>query len=119
MKPASAKAKGRLFQQWVRNLILKTWPSLEQDDVKSTSMGAGGEDVQLSPAARKLCPLSIECKSHASMAFYKWLDQAHINAPKGTQPVVLAKANHRRPVVIIDAEYFFKHYEPRKRRRRK
>ena len=82
-------------------------------------MGAGGEDVQLSPAARKLIPLSFECKNRASYAFYKDLDQAYINAPKGSQPVLVAKANHRNPVVIIDAEYFFDHYEPRKKRRRK
>lgn len=119
MKPSSAKAKGRKLQQWVRDLILSKHRSLEPDDVRSTSMGAGGEDVQLSPAARKLVPLSIECKNLASMAFYKWYDQAWINAPKGTEPIVVAKANHKRPVVIVDAEYFFTHYVPRKTRSRK
>ena len=82
-------------------------------------MGAGGEDVQLSPAARSLVPLSIECKNLASMVFYKWMDQAFVNAPKGTEPIVVAKANHRKPVVIVDAEYFFNHYQPRKARSRK
>jgi len=62
MRPQSAKAKGRVFQQDIRDLILKTYPQLENDDVKSTSMGAGGEDVQLSPAARKILPIQIECK---------------------------------------------------------
>lgn len=119
MRPSSAKAKGRRLQQWLRDLLLSKWPSLETDDVRSTSMGAGGEDIQLSPAARKLIPLSFECKNRSSFAFYKDLDQAYINAPKGTQPVLVAKANHRKPVVIIDAEYFFDHYEPRRKRRRK
>ena len=119
MKPQSAKSKGRKLQQWTRDLILKTWPSLKPDDCRSTSMGASGEDVLLSPAARKLCPLSIECKNLQSMAFYKWYDQAVANAPKKTEPVVVAKANHKKPVVIIDAEYFFKHYQPRQVRRRK
>lgn len=82
-------------------------------------MGAGGEDVQLSPAARKLLPVSIECKSRASWAFYKDLDQAIINAPKGSEPILVAKANHRDPVVIIDAKHFFEHYQPRKKRSRK
>lgn len=107
MKPQSAKAKGRKLQQFTRDTILKKFPCLEADDVKSTSMGAGGEDVLLSPAARRMLPLSIECKSLANMAFYKWYDQAVINAPKEAEPVVVAKANHRRPVVIIDAEVFF------------
>lgn len=119
MRPQSAKAKGRKLQQMVRDTILKIWPSLKPDDVRSTSMGAGGEDIQLSPAARSLVPLSIECKNLANMVLFRWYDQAVINAPKGTEPVVVAKANHRKPVVIIDAEYFFEHYEPRKKRRRK
>lgn len=118
MTPASAKAKGRKLQQEVVKIILRVCPSLEPDDVRSTSMGAGGEDVQLSPAARSLLPLSIECKSRASYAFYKDYDQACINAPKETEPVLVAKANHRNPVVIIDANYFFEHYQPRKVKRR-
>lgn len=116
MKPSSAKAKGRKLQQWVRDLILSNHRSLEEDDVRSTSMGAGGEDVLLSPAARALLPVSIECKSYANMVFYKWLDQAIINAPKGAQPIVVAKANHRRPVVIVDAEYFFANFKKGTRR---
>lgn len=119
MRPSSAKAKGRRLQQWTRDRILEEWPSLEPDDVRSTAMGSGGEDIQLSPAARKLVPLSIECKNRSSFAFYKDLDQAYINAPKGAQPILVAKANHRKPVVIVDAEYFFKHYANRRQRRRK
>ena len=63
MKTQSAKAKGRKLQQWVRDLILETWNELEPDDVRSTSMGAGGEDLQLSPAARRKFGYSVECKN--------------------------------------------------------
>lgn len=118
MLTASAKQKGRRLQQWVATQILERWLSLEPDDVRSTSMGAGGEDIQLSPAARSLLPLSIECKNLQSMAFYKWYDQAVANCPKDCEPIVVAKANHRTPVVIVDAEYFFDHYENRKQKRR-
>ena len=51
---SSSKAKGRLGQQEVRDKILKTFPELEPDDVRSTAMGQSGEDIQLSPRARKL-----------------------------------------------------------------
>jgi hypothetical protein len=108
-----------LLQQKVRDMILKRHPSLEPDDVRSTGMGQSGEDVQLSPTARKLFPLSIECKSYASMAFYKWYDQAVINTPKDCEPILVAKANHRDPVVIVNAEYFFEHIAPRKQKCRK
>lgn len=63
MKPSSAKAKGRKLQQQVRDLILETFSDLEPDDVRSTSMGAGGEDVLLSPLARRKFPFSVECKN--------------------------------------------------------
>lgn len=106
MKPASAKAKGRLFQQYVRDLILKQFPTLERDDVRSTSMGAGGEDLQLSPAARKLFPFSVECKSKASYAFYKDYDQAVANCPEGAEPLLVCRANKRKAVVICDVEWF-------------
>jgi len=113
---ASRKAKGRALQAWVRDTILKYSPSLEKADVKSTSMGASGEDVQLSPAARKQYPVSIECKSRANYAFYKDYDQAVCNAPEGTEPLLVAKSNHRRPVVIVDADWFFKQFPKRIRR---
>ena len=116
MKPQSAKQKGRKLQQYVRDLILKYSPSLEPDDVKSTSMGANGEDVQLSPAARKQYPVSIECKSRASFAFYKDYDQAISNCPKDAEPLLVAKANHRSPVVIVDAGWFFKNFPKRIRK---
>lgn len=108
MKPASSKAKGRKLQAWVRDLILDLCPTLEPDDCRSTSMGASGEDVQLSPAARKLVPLSIECKSYSKIAAYGWYGQAIANCPKGAEPIVVMKQDRAKPLVVVDAEYFFK-----------
>jgi hypothetical protein len=48
-----AKQKGRLGQQEIRDRLLETFPEFEPDDIKSTVMGDSGEDIQLSPAARK------------------------------------------------------------------
>lgn len=110
MTPRGRKNKGKRLQNWVRDLLLKYAPSLEADDIKSTTMGEQGEDIQLSPAARKLYPISVECKSKASYAFYKDYDQAVANCPKKAEPILVAKANRRRPVVIVDAEYYFKNF---------
>jgi len=104
---SSRKAKGRNLQTWVRDQILENSPTLEIDDVKSTSMGASGEDVQFSPAARKLWPFSIECKSHKSFAVYGIYSQAVGNCPKGAEPLVVIKQNRSKPLVIVDAEWFF------------
>jgi hypothetical protein len=106
MKTASVKQKGRLLQQTVRDKILEAFPRLEPDDVKSTSMGASGEDIQLSPQARRWFPYSVEAKSRATIAVYKWYDQSVTNAKPGTEPIVVIKANRRKPMVLIDLDKF-------------
>lgn len=108
MKTSSAKSKGRLLQQYVRDLILGKFPELEPDDVKSTGMGQTGEDIQLSPAARKLFPYSVECKSRGSIAVYAWYQQAKHNTPKGTSPLLVIKQDRCKPLVVIDAEEFMR-----------
>jgi hypothetical protein len=106
MTPASSKAKGRSLQQWVRDLILKSFSSLEKDDVRSTSMGADGEDVQLSPAARKLVPYQIECKNKARSQIHTYYDQACTHGKH--EPLVIVKQDRKKPLAILDAETFFK-----------
>lgn len=108
IRPQSAKQKGRKLQQTVRDAILDRFPSLHPDDVKSTSMGAGGEDVQLSPAARQLLPVTIECKAVAKIAACRFYDQAVEHAAKkaGCEPIVVMKENRGKPLVIVDMEYF-------------
>lgn len=106
MKPQSAKAKGRNLQKLIRDMILAINPDLQEDDVKSTSMGAGGEDVQLSPAARKLIPFQIECKNKKEMAVYTMYDQCVLHGSH--EPLLIVKTNHRDPLVVMDAEEFFK-----------
>src|SRR5690554_2150576 len=107
MKPSSAKAKGRRFQQYVRDKILATFPHLEPDDVRSTSMGASGEDVLLSPAARKLFGFSVECKNLARSAVYGLYEQAVENAGPHT-PLLVLKANRKNPLAILDLDDFMK-----------
>ncbi len=106
MKTASGKAKGRKLQQIVRDKILEAFPTLEPDDCRSTSMGASGEDIQLSPAARKLFPYSVEAKARASISVYAWYQQAKTNAPKGMEPLLVIKQNYGKPLVVIDLDSF-------------
>lgn len=104
MKPASAKQKGRNFQQTIRDYLLELFTSLEPDDVKSTSMGAGGEDVQLSPAARKLFPYQVECKAKGRAQVYTWYEQAKTHG--NHEPVVFVKQDRKAPLAIVDAKHF-------------
>ena len=108
IKTSSAKAKGRKLQQWVARTILELIPTLESDDVKSTGMGQSGEDVQLSPAARKKLPITVECKARKNIAVYSYYDQAIENAPTGMEPIVIIKADRKKPLAVMDAEFFLK-----------
>ena len=105
MNPQSAKAKGRKFQQQVRDLLLENAPELEPDDIRSTSMGCGGEDLQFSPAARRRYGISIECKNQEKLNVWSAFEQAEANSGNH-EPVLFMKKNRKKPVVVIDAEYF-------------
>lgn len=105
MKTASCKAKGRNLQNWVVKQVLLNGLGLTENDVRSCSMGSQGADVKLSEAALKQFPLEIECKSHAKHAVYTYLEQASKHGPQ--EPLAVLKANHKNPVVCVDAAYFF------------
>lgn len=68
-------------------------------------MGAGGEDVQLSTAARQVFNYNVECKSLAKVAVYNYYEQAKQHGK--SEPIVFVKQNGHKPLVVLDAEYFF------------
>lgn len=91
----------------IRDLLLLYKPELEPDDVRSTSMGAQGEDVTLSPAARKHYPIQIECKNKEN---YKnvYRDYNQTKEHGQYEPVLIVKINQERPLAIVDAEFFIR-----------
>ena len=63
MKTRSAKSKGRRLQNKVKEILLEAFTELEPDDIRTAIMGETGEDIKLSPAARREIPFSFECKT--------------------------------------------------------
>jgi hypothetical protein len=106
LKPQSAKAKGRLLQQWVRDKLITLF-GLSDEDIRSTSMGAGGEDILFSPVAARRMGISVECKSRDRIAVYGYYEQAQENCPPSREAVVVIKQNRAKPLVVVDAEYYF------------
>ena len=104
MKPQSAKAKGRVLQQWVRDLLVESL-DIHPEDIESRSMGAGGEDLIMSRAARKSFPYSVECKNQEKLNIWNAYDQAKENSGNYT-PIVILKRNNVKPLVLIDAQDF-------------
>lgn len=101
----SRKAKGRGFQQLVVASILKHFPALEAGDVVSTSMGAPGADIKLSPAALRVLPLSIECKAVEKLNIWAAYAQASANS-KNLNPVLIFKRSRQKPLVVVDLDYY-------------
>ena len=106
MKTQSAKAKGRRFQQWVRDQLIEQL-GVHPEDVESRSMGAGGEDLIMARAAREKFPYSIECKNQESVNIWKSYEQAAENSGN-YEPIVVIKRNNTKPLVLVDADYFVK-----------
>lgn len=102
---ASRKAKGRKLQQLVRDSILEKFPHLTVDDVRSTAMGQGGMDIQLSPLAGASFPYAVECKRNKSFAVYGPYSQASTNAGK-YEPLLVIQGDRQKPLVVIDLEHF-------------
>ena len=106
MKTQSAKAKGRRLQQWVRDILTKAF-FLEEGDLESRSMGAGGEDIMMSPLARRKIPYSIECKNTEKINVRKAYEQAKASC-KQYEPLLVIKKNNTQPLILVDAEHFVK-----------
>ena len=49
MLSRSRKAKGRVLQNKVREVLLENFKDLEPDDIKTAVMGESGEDIHMSP----------------------------------------------------------------------
>jgi hypothetical protein len=104
----ASKAKGRGGQGEIRDKILAAFPDLEQGDVKSAIMGEGGADIQLSPAAYKKLPLSIEVKRRKSplKTIHDWLDQARSHTVGN--PVVFYRADRGEWLTILPTDDYIK-----------
>ncbi len=105
--PRSRKSKGRRLQNKVRDTLYENFKSrgLEQDDIRSAIMGESGEDIKLSPAARKEIPYSFECKNQESINIWKSLEQAEENS-NGYTPCLIFKRNRSKIYAVLELEDF-------------
>ena len=105
MKTRSAKSKGRRLQNQIKELLLESFKELEPDDVRSAIMGEQGEDIKLSPAARRLIPYSFECKNQEALNIWSSLQQAEENSGD-YDPVLIFKRNRSKTYAVINIEKF-------------
>ena len=106
MKTASRKAKGRRLQNKIRDLLIEHFSDeLEDDDIRCAIMGESGEDLKLSPAARKLIPYSIECKNQEKINIWDSLEQAEKNSDD-YGPVLIFKRNRSKIYAVLEMSDF-------------
>ena len=105
MKTSSKKSKGRRLQNYVRDTLLLAFPSLEEDDVKVAIMGESGEDIKLSPAAKRKIPYSFECKNTERLSIWEAIKQSAGNC-ENRVPSVVFKRNRSKTYITLELDKF-------------
>ena len=105
MKTRSAKSKGRRLQNKVKEILLEAFTELEPDDIRTAIMGETGEDIKLSPAARREIPFSFECKNQEKINIWESLNQAEENSGD-YPPVLIFKRNRSKTYAVLEIDDF-------------
>ena len=113
IKIRSAKNKGMRFQKWVCEKIAKLFNVTfnnqdEQCEIHSRECGLSGTDIVLRGEIYKKFPFDIETKNTESFNVYKAIAQAQVNTAPGRHWLLFHKKNRSLPIVILDADLFFK-----------
>jgi hypothetical protein len=106
MNNKSRKAKGRILQNLVRDKIVKLFPVLGKDDIRTCLMSEPGADIKLiSLTARKLFPYDVECKNRQE---YKTIYNHYKHACKhgNLEPLLVLKMNREKSLAVIDLDHF-------------
>jgi hypothetical protein len=99
--PASRKAKGRSFQNRIRDDIISRL-GIDPGDILSTGMGQAGCDLYLSPAARIWFPYGVECKYQEKVSLWQWWEQCVTNAEKeDLAPLLLIRRSRTEPLAVL------------------
>ncbi len=110
MKTSSRKQKGRRLCQQVKELMLSGLDHLQDDDIIVTTSGDTGEDLKLSPAARTVYPVAIECKNQEKLNIWKALEQAEHHSEKYT-PVLFFSRNRSKIYATMEADKLISLYK--------
>lgn len=77
----------------------------DEEDLESRPMGSSGEDIIMGKQTRQIFPYSVECKNQEKVNIWSAMEQAESNC-KSYEPLVVIKKNGKKPLAVIDAEYF-------------
>lgn len=104
---ASRKAKGRLLQNHVAEVLGRRFPYLtvgKDKDIQGREMGQSGTDVRLSAEAKRYIIFDVECKAVESLNIWSALAQAESNTEKGRVPLVVFKRNRSKVYACLELD---------------
>lgn len=103
MNTRSCKQKGRRLCKQVQEIMLSIhFGDLAPADIGLPPCSVPGEDIWLSPKARSLMPIVIECKNQEKAKPWEWIAQAKTHSQDGRCPVVVFSRNQEKePYAII------------------
>jgi hypothetical protein len=106
MKQTSRQNKARYLQNLVKEKITKTF-NLNNNDLRTSSVGENGEDVKLlSLTAKKVFPYATECSNTEQyIGIYKKFKQS--TGHNHREPLLVIKKNRSQPLAVITLEHFF------------
>ena len=109
----SAKAKGRLLQNFVAKILsdITKIPWGEDELISSRSGGQAGTDLRLVGKAAVLIPFDIECKYQETFSIPAWIKQAKANTEEGRTWLLVCRKNYMDPIVVLDAVEFFELFD--------
>ncbi|AUR81845.1 hypothetical protein NVP1015O_31 [Vibrio phage 1.015.O._10N.222.51.E5] len=108
--PRYSKAKGREFQNQVRDAVrAHLGRSIREDDVTTAVMGESGVDIKLSPHARDLFPFSLECKRVERLSLFEAYQQSCDNHYENTIPAVVWRRNNKKTLICMSLDDFLEY----------
>lgn len=110
MKSRSRKNKGKRLQNWVCERLsqLLGVPWGKDCLIASREMGQTGCDIRLIGRAKDLVPFDFECKNQETWKLPEYIEQAKSNQGSKRDWLLVLKKNRFEPIVVMDAEVFFK-----------
>jgi hypothetical protein len=108
MNTRSAKAKGNRLQNYVAECMEK-YLGIGAGDIRKTTAGVNGPDVEVTDTLVDKFPFSVECKNTERVNIWAAYEQACGN--NGTThariPMLVIKRNRSVPLACIELETFF------------
>lgn len=104
---ASKKQKGRLLQQYVVQSLLRLFPSLTVNDLRSVPASVPGTDIWMSEAAKKCIEVDdIECKNSERINMWGVIKQLEDRCFTSIRKLIIFKRNRSDVWVTMPFDYY-------------